>query len=65
MQRQYGIESRPELGHYYREFYCISNFLTDKWCLSNIKQNKMYMQGFNKKLWEYVKGRLQVKFPDH
>jgi hypothetical protein len=42
-QRQYGIESRAELGHYYREFRCISKFLIDKQHLSDIEQNKMYM----------------------
>jgi hypothetical protein len=65
MQRQYGIESRPELGHYYREFRRISKFLIDKRCLSDIEQNKMYMRGFDERLRERVKGRLQVKFPDH
>jgi hypothetical protein len=25
----------------------------------------MYIQGFNEKLQKHVKGRLQVKFPDH
>jgi hypothetical protein len=29
-QRQYGIESRAKLGHYYQEFHCISKFLIDK-----------------------------------
>jgi hypothetical protein len=43
MQRQYGIESRAELGHYYQEFHCISKFLIDKQCLSDIERNKMYM----------------------
>jgi hypothetical protein len=42
-QRQYGIESRAELGHYYREFHRISKFLIDKWRLSDIERNKMYM----------------------
>jgi hypothetical protein len=42
-QRQYGVESRAELGHYYREFRHISKFLIDKWCLSDIEQHKMYM----------------------
>jgi hypothetical protein len=36
-QRQYGIESRAELGHYYREFYRISKFLIDKRRLSDIE----------------------------
>jgi hypothetical protein len=42
-QRQYGIESRAELGHYYCEFCRISKFIVDKRHLSNIEQNKMYM----------------------
>jgi hypothetical protein len=42
-QRQYRIESRAELRHYYREFRCISKFLIDERCLSNIERNKMYM----------------------
>jgi hypothetical protein len=50
MQRQYGIESRAKLGHYYRESHYISKFLIDKWCLSNIEWNKMYMRGFDEKL---------------
>jgi hypothetical protein len=29
-QRQYGIGSRAELGHYYQEFHRISKFLLDK-----------------------------------
>jgi hypothetical protein len=49
-QRQYGIESRAELGHYYREFCHISKFLIDKWRLSNIERNKMYMRGFDERL---------------
>jgi hypothetical protein len=65
MQRQYGMESRAKLGHYYREFRYISKFLVDKQRLSDIEWNKMYMQGFNKRLREHVKNRLQVKFPDH
>jgi hypothetical protein len=64
-QRQYGIESRAELGHYYREFRRISKFLIDKQRLSDIECNKMYMRGFDERLRERVKGRLQVKFPDH
>jgi hypothetical protein len=64
-QQQYGIESRAELGHYYREFRRISKFLIDKRHLSDIEQNKMYMRGFDEQLRERVKGRLQVKFPDH
>jgi hypothetical protein len=64
-QQQYGIESRAELRHYYREFRCISKFLIDKRHLSDIERNKMYMRGFDEKLRERVKGRLQVKFPDH
>jgi hypothetical protein len=51
-QRQYGIESRAELGHYYREFCCISKFLIDKRRLSDIERNKMYMRGFNERLRE-------------
>jgi hypothetical protein len=47
MQRQYAIESRAELGHYYREFCCISKFLIDKQRLSDIEHNKMYMGGFD------------------
>jgi hypothetical protein len=43
MQRQYRIESRAKLGHYYQEFRCISKFLVDKQRLSDIEQNKMYM----------------------
>jgi hypothetical protein len=50
MQRQYGIESRAELGHYYREFRRISKFLIDKRRLSDIERNKMYMRGFDEKL---------------
>jgi hypothetical protein len=65
MQRQYGIESRAKLGHYYRGFRRISKFLIDKRRLSDIEQNKMYMRGFNERLRERMKGRLQVKFPDH
>jgi hypothetical protein len=42
-QKQYGIESRAELGHYYREFRRISKFLIDKKRLSDIEWNKMYM----------------------
>jgi hypothetical protein len=42
-QRQYGIESRAELGHYYREFRRISKFLIDKRRLSDIERNKMHM----------------------
>jgi hypothetical protein len=42
-QRRYGIESRAKLGHYYWEFCCISKFLIDKWHLSDIERNKMYM----------------------
>jgi hypothetical protein len=49
-QRQYGIESRAELGHYYREFRRISKFLIDKRRLSDIEQNKMYMRGFDERL---------------
>jgi hypothetical protein len=64
-QRQYGIESRAELGHYYREFCHISKFLIDKRRLSDIERNKMYMRGFDERLRERVKSRLQVKFPDH
>jgi hypothetical protein len=64
-QWQYGIESRAELGHYYREFRRISKFLLDKQRLSDIERNKMYMRGFDKRLRERVKSRLQVKFPDH
>jgi hypothetical protein len=37
MQRQYGIESRAEIGHYYREFRCISKFLIDKRRLFDIE----------------------------
>jgi hypothetical protein len=54
-----------QLGHYYREFRCISKFLIDKRRLSNIEQNKMYMRAFNERLQEHIKGRLQVKFTDH
>jgi hypothetical protein len=36
-QRQYRIESRTKLGHYYREFRHISKFLIDKWRLSDIE----------------------------
>jgi hypothetical protein len=36
-QRQYGIESRAKLGHYYWEFHCIRKFLVDKWHLSDIE----------------------------
>jgi hypothetical protein len=49
-QRQYGIESKAELGHYYREFCHISKFLIDKRRLSDIECNKMYMRGFDKQL---------------
>jgi hypothetical protein len=49
-QRQYGIESRAKLGHYYREFCHISKFLIDKRHLSDIERNKMYMQGFDERL---------------
>jgi hypothetical protein len=49
-QRQYGIESRAELGHYYREFCRISKFLIDKRHLSDIERNKMYMRGFDERL---------------
>jgi hypothetical protein len=51
-QRQYGIESRAELRHYYREFHRISKFLIDKRCLSDIEWNKMYMRGFEERLRE-------------
>jgi hypothetical protein len=64
-QRQYGIESRPELRHYYQEFCHISKFLIDRWHLSDIEHNKMYMRGFDKWLRERVKGRLQVEFLDN
>jgi hypothetical protein len=50
MQRQYRIESRAELGHYYREFRRISKFLIDKRRLSDIERNKMYMRGFDERL---------------
>jgi hypothetical protein len=36
-QRQYRIESRAELGHYYREFCSISKFLIDTRCFSDIE----------------------------
>jgi hypothetical protein len=49
-QRQYGIESRAELGHYHRELRRISKFLIDKRRLSDIECNKMYMRGFDKRL---------------
>jgi hypothetical protein len=49
-QWQYRIESRAELGHYYQEFHCISKFLMDKWYVSDIEWNKMYMRGFNERL---------------
>jgi hypothetical protein len=51
-QRQYRIESRAELGHYYREFRRISKFLIDKRRLSDIEHNKMYMRGFDERLRE-------------
>jgi hypothetical protein len=51
-QRQYGIESRAKLGHYYREFRRISKFLIDKRRLSDIEHNKMYMRGFDERLRE-------------
>jgi hypothetical protein len=64
-QQQYRIESRAKLRHHYQEFCCIRKFLLDKQHLSNIEQNKMSMQGFNKQLQEKVKSRLHVKFLDH
>jgi hypothetical protein len=64
-QRQYGIQSRAELRHYYQEFHHISKFLVDKRCLSNMERNKMYMRGFDERLQERMESRLQVKFPDH
>jgi hypothetical protein len=65
MQKQYRIESRAKLGHYYRKFCHISKFLLNKWHLSKIERNKLYMRGFNDQLQEWVKSRLQVKFLDH
>jgi hypothetical protein len=43
-QQQYGIESRAELRHYYQESSCISKFLLDKWRLSDMERNKMYIR---------------------
>jgi hypothetical protein len=42
-QRQYGIESRAKLRHYYGELRRISKLLIDKQRLSDIERNKMYM----------------------
>jgi hypothetical protein len=47
MQKQYSIESRAGLGHYYCH---ISKFILDRQCLSDIEWNKRYMRGFDKRL---------------
>ncbi|PPQ85526.1 hypothetical protein CVT24_010452 [Panaeolus cyanescens] len=63
--RQSGIHSLEDLGHYYRQFIHISNFLIAKSRLSNIDSQRRFLTGFQDDLLVKILSRLQIQFLDH
>ena len=61
----YRIETRAELGYYYREFRRLAIFLINKGRLSSIERDKMFMDGFRQPLRGQIKQRLQYLKPTH
>ena len=61
----YGIQTRAELGEYYREFIRITDYLIAKQRLSGHEWDIAYEQGFDEDLKSRIKTRLQYSKPDH
>jgi hypothetical protein len=61
----YGIQSRAELGEYYREFIRIADYLIRKTRLSDRERNIAYQSGFQEDLRTRIQTRLRYMHPDH
>lgn len=64
-QAAYGIQSRAELGEYYREFIRITGFLLEKGRISARERNIAYENGFDPEMKSRIKARLQYMMPEH
>src|SRR6266849_2817356 len=62
---QAGIQSRADLGEYYRRFLLISQYLIGQGCLSPQEQSRFFFRGFQPHLEQRIRQRLQQKFIDH
>jgi hypothetical protein len=61
----YGIQSRAELGEYYREFIRVADYLVRKGRLSDRERNIAYQNGFQPDLRARIQARLQYTQVDH
>jgi hypothetical protein len=63
-QNQAGIHDLQGLREYYRQFYSITQYLKNKSRISNLKQCRAFVEGFQPSLWSKIKNRLGIKYPD-
>ncbi|TFK32562.1 hypothetical protein BDQ12DRAFT_573898, partial [Crucibulum laeve] len=59
------IKSMSDLGSFYRQFLAITSHLIAQKSISNLDQQSAFRDAFHPVLWDAIKGRLQIKLPDH
>jgi hypothetical protein len=64
-QAKKGINDLQELSEYYRQFFTITQYLKNKAQISDTEQRRTFVEGFQPSLWNRIKNRLDIKFPDH
>ena len=64
-QQRQGIASIRELSDFHLQFLAITTWLIDKARLSNLEQQRAYIQAFQPQLLSAIMYRLQIKNPDH
>ncbi|KAF8222312.1 hypothetical protein L208DRAFT_1323377 [Tricholoma matsutake] len=64
-QLRIGIHSSTDLGTYFRSFYNITQYLRSKNRISETKQSRAFIHGFELGLWARIAHRLELRFPDH
>jgi hypothetical protein len=60
-----GIFNMNDLGMYYWSFFNITHFLRTKNRISEAKQSRAFVRGFQPTLWTRITRRLELKHPDH
>jgi hypothetical protein len=59
-----GIHSADELADFHMRFLAITNWLINRRQLSDLEQQRSYIQAFQSSLLTPILTRLQIKFPD-
>ncbi|TFK31051.1 hypothetical protein BDQ12DRAFT_761515, partial [Crucibulum laeve] len=59
------IKSMADLGSFYRQFLAITSHLVAQRLISDLDQQSAFRDAFHPVLWDAIKGRLQIKLPDH